>query len=158
MFVAACSPNTSPVPPVTPTPQPVVSAHFIPNWADNDTLVGDLLNAAGNTQGYDTIYTKNVNDTSFIISNGIKYYIWVEPMTAFDTFVNNQLVYHNICISPTTNKADAVSMSTNNGVYPSEYMNDQGNWQKQKQVLTIGDWQPAFKKVYYDIWGAKNIK
>lgn len=128
------------------------TAWFIPNWLADDTLVGYEVDAAGDLTGVlDTIFTYTDNDTSFITYKGKQYYIWAETGFGADSFKADDKSYTNCVISPTTNKADAISKSTLNAIYPHQYKNAQGDWEKQVQELTINDWT-NFRRCRYNTY------
>lgn len=149
LLLAACSKNNNP--PATPnTPNPInpngAIAKFIPNWYNNDTLIAIVLDSLNHAKGYDTIITKTANDTSYIIYKNKQYYIWREPFVSTDTMLPNQKQYSNIYISPTTNKAQAISKSGLNTAVPYKYKDQQGNWSYQAQGMMINDQNTSFPK------------
>lgn len=151
---AACKKPSTPVTPATPTPSGAV-AKFMPNWWNNDTLYGTELDANNTPTGkYDTIITKTVNDTSFIVYRGKQYYIWVEPATATDTFKTDKQQYVNIVISPDKNINNAISKSLLNSASGHKYKDQQGNWSYQSQAIMLNDWK-NFKKVNMGFYQSK---
>lgn len=117
---------------------------WIPNWA-KDTMVGLRANVQteADTPLYDVIYSDMSGDTSLLYYDGVKYYLWQEPLN--NTFVVDANVYSLIVISkyPFTNDPDKV-LTTGLGAMPHKYYDiDYGTWHDQEQVLMI-DLKPPF--------------
>lgn len=144
LLVASCSkkPTTTPSPttPSNPSNPPAATRSYIPNWKGGDTLLGAITDNSGNFTGqYDTVYTDVVNDTSFVIYQGVRYYVWWEGLNANDTFKADRLQYSNVVFSPTTNKSAAVSFNAGNSAVPHMYRDQQGNVNHQKQSVMFND-------------------
>jgi hypothetical protein len=144
----ACK-KTNPNNPATPSnPTTNYYAHYIPNWWNNDTLVGMILDSNQVPAGYDTVYTKTVNDTSFIIHKGVKYYIWCTAWIGEDSFKNNKDTYFNVCINT---KPDTIGMPiklyNNNVAVPYKYLDSHNNtaYQLQRIVLNTEAKYSVFK-------------
>lgn len=149
----SCKKKTNPTTPTNP-PVNTPTAKYIPNWWSGDTLTGFITDTMGQITGkFDTIYTKTINDTSFIIHNGIQYYIWWEPLFTTDTFKENELQYSNIALSTTKDTFGVISHSWLNSASPHKYKDQQGVTNHQQQRIMIND----RSKVNFKAWnGAYN--
>ncbi|WP_276131622.1 hypothetical protein [Polluticoccus soli] len=137
--LVSCSKKTNPTTPTNP-PVNTPTSKYIPNWYSGDTLYGMLTDTMGQFTGkYDTVYTKTVADTSFIIYNGVQYYIWWSPLTSTDTFKNDQLQYSNMAISATKDTTGIVSHNLLNSATPHKYKDQQGVTNHQKQLILVND-------------------
>lgn len=160
LFVASCTkkPGNNPTP---NTPTPVDSSgskikywsHFIPNWHEGDTLTGSyyVTDSNGNTTDYgnDTIYTfvsHGAVDTSGIIHNGVRYYIWTakvipnpeyEYLFVNDTFKDNQSNYVNVYVNTSFDTTNAYSSGLFSQADPAKYKDEYGDWYKQRQRLNL---------------------
>lgn len=158
IVVYGCAKKTNPVPtpsPSNPTGQPVpnpTNARFIPNW-QRDTLVGQCVDINGQwvtdpVNGSfikDTLVTYSVNDTSFIVHDGVRYYLWWKPMLNVDTFVNNSDFYANCAISKTPDTTGIVN-KYNIGVSPGRYWDEfYNNWATQPQILMGHNFSTKYK-------------
>jgi hypothetical protein len=116
---------------------PTFTGHFIPNWHDDDTLYGDNV-VGGVSMGYDTIFTDNVNDTSFVRIKGNRYYIWTKDMSSVGfTFDPDDMQHQWLVISPTLNAADAVLDYDASIARPYKYKTSTGEVRYQYQVISI---------------------
>lgn len=143
--MVACKKTATPTTPSTPTPTTTKWAKFIPHWWNNDTLYATVLDSLNQPIGQDTIITKNVNDTSFIIYRNKQYYIWTESISGLDTFENDRMQYGNIKISLDRNTNNTITNSILNTAIPHKYKDQQGNWSYQRQMIGINDYK-NFKK------------
>lgn len=166
LFAVACKKGTTtPVTPNTPSntnpsnnpnnpnnPNSTVYwSHYLPNWK-TDTLTGEIADTNLINQGiwYDTIFTETVNDTSFIIHKGIRYYIWTMSLTGLDTFVNDELVYFNIFINTKPDTAGAIIKGgINVQAYVGSYLdNGKRKDAQQKLFLDVDINRSIFKTRY----------
>lgn len=144
LLVASCSktPTTTPTPttPSNPSTPGGANTRFIPNWKGGDTLLGAITDNSGNFTGdYDTVYTEAVNDTSFVIYQGVRYYVWWEGLNPNDTFKSDKLQYSNVVFSTTTQKSGAISFNAGNSASPHMYKDQQGVVKHQKQSVMFND-------------------
>lgn len=148
LTVFAFSCNKNPNNPVTPQSQNLPSqpgqpttqfdAHFIPNWFNNDTLYGYVVDANGlPTSEHDTIFTKTVNDTSYIIHRNKQYYIWTVEWFGNDSFKADQQSYNNIVINDRLDTINAIIYDVIATVLPHKYKDERGNWTFQNQLLLL---------------------
>jgi hypothetical protein len=120
-----------------------IEQNFIPNWHSNDTLIGMIVDSSSSFVGYDTIYTNNINDTSFVIYKGIQYYIWTIGLTDIHgdviPFQNDTKTYANCCINIIPfDTTGAISFKLYNSVFPDKYLQS-GAYIHQQQEVIIQD-------------------
>lgn len=166
LVLFGCSKNpNNPVTPTTPnnpTTNTYYWSHFIPNWYNGDTLVGYVTDSLLNAQGVfeDTIYTKRVNDTSYIIHKGKQFYIWAAAWSSIDTFKTDKQFYINIVVNDRLDTVNAYSYSTLSSAYGHKYKDKMSNWAFQNQVLMLTDQDPKYDrfKAFNGFYQALNKK
>lgn len=152
IFIAiGCQKNpNNPVTPSTPN-NPVTNtyywAHYIPNWYNGDTLLGYIADSNGIPTGvYDTIFTKSLNDTSYIIHKGKQFYIWTTSWLPTDTFKTNQQIYINVVINDRRDTVGALSWNLGNSVATHKFKDKAGNWEYQLQYLYLPGNNPKYDR------------
>lgn len=124
-------------PPKADTTTYMPASRFIDNWHKGDTLYTSYPTQAGIIE--DTMFTDNVNDTSFIIYKGVRYYIWAIPKYSTDTLLANDQVFSNVAVSRTYNVKDAISYERRNNALPYKYVDKNGKVGYQKQWFILYD-------------------
>lgn len=140
--LAACNGNNNSNTNVTPTQPAQPYVRWIPNWYSGDTLVATEVDAAtGLPSGeFDTVYTRTVQDTSFVVYKGQRYYIFQYRAYPYDTTDKVSQVIP-VCISTTRDTTGSViSLASITSAGPYRYRDAQtGQWIHQPQNLVMGD-------------------
>lgn len=146
------TPNPAPGTPSQPNtpnnPSGNYWSYFIPNWYDNDTLIGYVQDSLSNANGifWDTVYTKSVKDTSYIIHNGKQFYVWTEQWLPNDTFKKDYDTYFNVIVNDRLDTINATSNSVLNAASPYRHKDKMGNWSYNQQSLMLIDQDPKYDR------------
>lgn len=154
LLIAACKKDNN----IKESDQPelIYARHPIPNWYSGDTLIGIIVDEQGKPTGeHDTIFTKTVQDTSFIIHKGIQYYIWTVSFSQKnkpDDFLPNERIYMFVRCNTIFSYENAPVTGTNvDFASPHKYL-ENGQWKSQIQRIALRGETTVFKAR----WGEYN--
>jgi hypothetical protein len=144
------------------TSSTVYDPKWIPNWVGGDTLYGGLIDTMGGLNGYDTIYTMLIGDTSCILYKGEKMYVWGSSYfntfrQVVDTFGADESLYENSYIG--TVPFDTLSGIKDHGpltaAKPHKHKLEDGvTWQHQKQTIILHNYV-NFGHVNFNVYSSK---